>query len=480
MIARLEERGFSFTENADEADIIIVNTCGFIESAKKESLASIFSCKKKYGDVKLIVAGCLAERYAETLAKEIPEADAIFGNGNVNRIDEVVSLLLKKPHADSHADHAQAENRYANARGENCATGKIPKKNFTLRYEQKGIAVGKRTRFLSFPGSAYVKITEGCSNHCSFCAIPFIRGELRSRKIADIVNEIQTLVAHGIYEINLIGQDIAAFGTGADDDVAGKGPSALPHIDADGKNCGTNEKSALALLLEAISTIGGKFIVRMLYQHPDHFNADVLSAMKKDARFIPYFDIPFQSGDDELIKKMNRKGNQKEYGSLIKKIKSVFPEACIRTTFLAGFPGESDEAFLHTKNFLETVQCDWSGCFSYSKEENTPAFSMKGKVSKKTAFARVRELQAAQEAITEKKLLSRCNKTYDVLIEEVIAGDEGFALSRAWFQAPEVDGAVVVRYDKTDKTQSEKIFPGNTVRVFAESVRGVDIEARLL
>lgn len=474
MIARLESSGFAFTKNPNEADIIIVNTCGFIESAKKESLASILSIKKNYENAKVVVTGCLAERYAKTLAEEISEIDAIFGNGDVNRIDEVISKLLK---TKSQKNFQSTEKTIA----KNCINENKNEK-IILQTEQKGIAVGKRTQFLSFPGSAYVKITEGCSNHCSFCAIPLIRGELRSRKIADIVAEIKELVARGIYEINLIGQDIAAFGTGANDDVAGFGKSELPVILENGKNCGTSKKSALALLLEAISKLRGRFILRLLYQHPDHFNFDVLDVMKSDARLLPYFDIPFQSGDDEIIKKMNRRGSQKEYERLIKKIKNVFPDASIRTTFLVGFPSETEESFLNTKNFLKNIQSDWSGCFSYSKEENTAAFSMKQKVSKKIANARVLELQKEQEAITEKKLFSRIKKEYDVLIEEVIPtdDDEGLALSRAWFQAPDVDGAVVLRYDKTNKTQAKKIYAGNVVHVFAESVRGIDIEARVL
>ena len=245
------------------------------------------------------------------LKDALPEADGIFGNGNISKIDEFIRSFIG---------------------GE----------RLVETFKQEGVCCGERKVLLSYPGSAFVKITEGCSNHCSFCAIPLIRGELRSRKASDIIDEIKSLISRGIVEFNLIGQDLAAYGTGAADDVFGEGRAQLPVLEK-GINCGTKEESALARLLKMISEIPGNFIVRTLYIHPDHFNRDILPVMQKDKRLLPYFDIPFQSGDDTVIRAMNRKGSAQEYIRLVSDIRKALPDATLRTTFLAGFPGETDE-----------------------------------------------------------------------------------------------------------------------------------------
>src|SRR5574344_2282980 len=291
--------GLVRTEDPSLADVIIINSCGFIESAKKESLTSLIDARKSYPRAKILLAGCLAERYADVFKTELPEADGIFGNGDLSQVDAVVTSMLK---------------------------GKRP----VIKPEQKGVCCGDRSLLLSFKGSAYVKITEGCNNHCTFCAIPIIRGDLRSRKAADIVKEIKQLVARGVYELNLIGQDLAAYGTGAEDNVFGDGRDDFG--------------VALCRLLKQIIAPPGTFRVRLLYIHPDHFNCGILPVIKSDPRILPYFDIPFQSGDDEIIKAMNRVGTRKSYEKLVADIRAVLPDAAIRTTFLTGFPGESDDA----------------------------------------------------------------------------------------------------------------------------------------
>ena len=448
IISRLTSLGLRQTFDASKAHIIIVNSCGFINSAKKESIDAILRAKKNYPDAKVLLAGCLAERYADVLKDSLPEADGIFGNGDLSKIDFVVRPLL---------------------------AGKHP----VVTAAQRGISCGKRTMLLSYRNSAYVKITEGCSNRCTFCAIPIIRGSVRSRSADDIVDEIETLLLLGVYEINLIGQDLAAYGTGDWDDVFGSGSFPLPRIGEDGVNEGTEKKSALTRLLKKISALKGRFIVRLLYIHPDHFNRDIFPVMQKDPRIVPYFDIPFQSGDDEIIKAMNRKCTAKEYVRLVRDIRSSFPDAAIRTTFLAGFPGETEEAAHATRRFLSDIQSDWSGCFTYSREEDTASYGMKGRVAQKTALERKRALEALQREITAERLKLRCGKEYDVLIEEVVAGEEGLAIGRAWFQAPDVDGSFVVRYDRDDETAFAAVQCGNVVRVFADSVSGVDIDSHL-
>ncbi|WP_022931154.1 30S ribosomal protein S12 methylthiotransferase RimO [Treponema bryantii] len=430
----LMERGYEFTLNADEADFILVNSCGFIQSAKKESIDAVCNIKQAYPNAKLVLTGCLAERYADQLIEQMPELDGVFGNGDLSKIADFMDSIKKQRGAET--------------------------------FPQKGVCGGDRPVIFNFPGSAFVKITEGCSNHCSFCAIPLIRGELRSRKETEILREIKKLVKDGVYEINLIGQDLAAYGS--------------------------DTKTSLAELLKKITEIPGDFIVRPLYIHPDHFSDDIIEAIKAGkGRLLPYFDIPFQSGDDGIILAMNRTGSFKEYTALVKKIRRQLPGAVLRTTFLTGFPGESDEAAENTARFLEEIQPDWSGCFPYSREEDTPAYSMKGRVPAKTAKARAARLEELQTAITADHLQRYVGKELEVLVEELVTGgesqensenveEEGLAIGRAWFQAPEVDGSVVIRYDLDDKEALTSLKAGSVVTVKVLASTGVDLDSRFI
>lgn len=472
IINLLKKQDWEQTFEPGEADLIVVNSCGFIESAKTESINAVMSARQMYPKAKILLAGCLAERYANDLKDDLLEADGFFGNGDLSQIYKVIEPLMKDERP-------------------------------VLVPEQKGVCCGDRNLLLSFKGTAFVKITEGCNNRCSFCAIPIIRGDLRSRKANEIIEEIKDLVSKGVYEINLIGQDLAAYGTGAEDNCFGDGRTKLPNgtpgsevltqTDTDGrrlsdeKNICVNQResssdseSGLARLIRMISQIEGVFAVRLLYIHPDHFNEDILPVMKADSRFLHYFDIPFQNGDDAIIKSMNRVGSAKKYKALILKIRATFPDAAIRTTFMAGFPGETDEAFENTKAFLRETATDWSGCFSYSKEDDTPAYSFKKQVPHKIAEKRASELVEIQAEITRERLKTRCGGEYDILIEEVLSQseenpDEGLAIGRAWFQAPEVDGSVVVRYDRSNESENSVVQSGRLVRVKIVSSGDVDL-----
>ena len=453
IVSFLEKEGFCYVQNPDEAAFILINSCGFIQSAKKESINAIYELRSAYPNAKIILTGCLAERYSQSLYDDMPELDGVFGNGN---LAEIAGFMKK---------YSQDEKRFAQV------------------FPQQGICAAERKVLFNFPGSAYVKITEGCSNHCSFCAIPLIRGELRSRAVDAIIDEIKDLVKAGVYEINLIGQDIAAYGTGLEEE--------------DKKIRTAAEKTGLspiAYLISKITEIKGDFIVRPLYIHPDHFKADILTEMKKDARFVPYFDIPFQSGDDNIIRKMNRSGSAAQYEALIKQIRDFYPQAALRTTFLTGFPGETDEAAENTVQFVKNIAPDWSGCFPYSREEDTPAYSMKPAVPARVAKKRADGIEKVQSEITGEKLKKYVGQTLSVLIEEIIDMnpadgdenqasedcDEGLAIGRAWFQAPEVDGCVVVRYERTYGDESDKVKPGNLVEVKILAVTGVDLDARFI
>lgn len=440
LISKLIDDGFEYVENSDDADVIIINSCGFIESAKKESLDAVYNTRAAYPKKKIVLTGCLAERYAKLFKESLPEADGIFGNGDLLTISEFVKSVTGS---------------------------KSKKKTLVQVSKQEGVCCYNRKHFMNFKNSAYVKITEGCSNHCTFCAIPLIRGELRSRPVKDVIAEIKALLKQGFFEINLIGQDLAAYGTGVTDNAIFKNADRSSH---------------LSFLLSEISKLKGNFWIRLLYIHPDHFNADILDCVKKDSRLLAYFDIPFQSGDTQIIHTMNRTGSKESYISLIKKIRKELPDCALRTTLMTGFPGETDEAFANSKEFLEAITPDWSGCFSYSREEDTPAYKFKNRVPKKIAKERAAILEETQESITASRLKKRINKEYDVLIEELIDGEEdtSFAIGRAWFQAPDVDGAFVVRYEKDDKNALKAIKPGRVVRVKADRVSGVDIDSYFL
>jgi ribosomal protein S12 methylthiotransferase len=450
LIGLLAKSGWFLTEDPAAASLIIINSCGFIESAKAESLQAVMTARRDFPQAKILLSGCLAERYGEQFASDLPEADGFLGNGDLSRITESVDALFA---------------------GERCS----------VISPQEGVCCGERPKLLSFPGSAYVKITEGCNNHCTFCAIPLIRGDLRSRSPEDIIVEIQALLDRGVYEINLIGQDLASYGR---DGVSGAaGLSAPAGLSAD-ESLST---SPLAGLLSRITALEGKFIVRLLYIHPDNFPLDILPVIKRDSRILSYFDIPFQHGDDGIIKAMNRRGTAAGYLELVAAIRRELPDTVLRTTFMAGFPGETPDAFRNTAEFLQKLEADWSGCFVYSREEDTPAGEMKKQVSRKTAEARKTELETAQIRITAERMKKYVGQQFDVLIEEIIeageaaddtttdaAGDaEGhFAIGRCWFQAPDVDGAVVIQYE-----DSEAFCPGAVVRVLVTGVSGIDLNA---
>lgn len=490
--------GWIRTEVPEDATLIIVNSCGFIESAKTESLDAVMTARAAYPGAKVLLAGCLAERYAEDFRDSLPEADAFFGNGDLSRVREVVDALFPETSGDDGRKAKSSESTLDSGARERASRP-------VLVPAQKGVCGGDRPELLSFPRSAYVKITEGCDNRCSFCAIPIIRGGLRSRSIEEIVAECRGLVSRGVWELNLIGQDLAAFGCGEGegDPVPDSNAAATS---SDGKPA---RLSPLSRLLSEIAKIPGDFRVRLLYIHPDHFPRDILPVMAADARFLPYFDIPFQSGDSGILAKMNRRGSAESYTTLVSDIRRAFAEAkspygtvALRTTILTGFPGETDESFETTARFLAGIRSMWSGSFTWSCEEGTPAAEMKKRVPKKTAQKRLDTLKEIQIRITPEELARFVGKPVEVLVEEIIADpvdvavpdaadasrasgtDEveipasRLALGRAWFQAPEVDGSVVLQFEDGQKDSTGKpIGAGSVVNAVIMAVNGVDVEA---
>jgi len=485
LIGILTDKGWQKTVEPENADLIIVNSCGFIEPAKRESIEAVITARTAYPQAKILLAGCLAERYGDIFKTDFEEADAFFGNGDLSQLpilldrlfpDAPVAQQQQSPNEHDQSIHSTEHSRPF------------------LKPAQEGVCCGQRPELLNFPRSAFIKITEGCDNCCSFCAIPLIRGSVRSRPIDSIVNEIREFVQQGYKEFNLIGQDLAVYETTPPlDKLSNRLNNSLPTLPAQKKQ----KLSGLAQLLRAISGIEGTFSVRLLYIHPDHFPPDILPIMTADTRFLPYFDIPFQSGSDPIIRAMNRCGSAETYLKLIENIRaafrtaeSPFGEAVIRTTFLTGFPGETQADFERTAAFLQAAQSLWSGAFAYSQEEGTKAADMKKQVPAKIAEQRKTTLNELQLKITEQKLAAFCGLETDVLIEEIIPQEHNneeentqccIALGRAWFQAPEVDGAVVVNFSQAQKdSEGQPITAGSLVRVRITALRGIDLEADAL
>lgn len=451
----LIKEGWRRVDNPSDAILIIINSCGFIEEAKKESINSIVELRSRNPSAKIVLAGCLAERYADVFANDMEELDGVFGNGKLSELPHLLNKIFKES-SNATIVSASYKNKSENLR----------QKKPLIKMPQVGISCGERPEIFNFSGSVYIKITEGCNNCCSFCAIPIIRGALRSRKIEDIIAEIQSLINRGVYEFNLVGQDLGVFAREENIEL-------LP--------------SPLSLLLTEISKLEGRFVVRLLYIHPDHFPLDILPIIASDARFLPYFDIPFQSGSDKIIRNMNRCGSAKKYLDLLEKIRkalasSYYNTAVIRTTFLVGFPGETDENFDETLKFLKMAKCLWSGVFAYSKEDDTPSFSMKSHVKNKIKHNRKRILEEAQTLITNETLQRFVGEVFLILVEELIEGDEEkLLIGRAWFQAPDVDGVVVSSYEEENMSvDGRKIGEGELVWVQISRVSAFDLVGKVV
>ncbi len=420
LLSYAEENGYERVETAEEADVIVVNTCGFIRSAKEESINTFFSLREKCPAAKIILAGCLAERYGGEM--EIDEADAVFGNRDLSlfpslldKVEKNEKTLLVPPYPDPDRERDE------------------------------------RRDLLSFPGSAYLKISEGCNHCCSYCAIPVIRGPLRSRPFEKVVAEAERLIKTGIYEINIVAQDLGAYGL----DIYGK--------------------SRFVELMDTLSSLEGDFVLRMLYIHPDTFPEKLIDLTASRKKILPYFDIPVQHADHEVLLSMKRTGDGDIYASLFNRIREKNPDAVIRTTLMLGYPGEDRAAFEKLLSFVDKAEPDWMGSFLYSREEDTPAYRMRSQKehdkAQREAKKWQKELEEKQSAITEKRLQRFIGKTYRCLVEEIIEGEE-LAIGRIYSQAPDVDGATVI--------MGRGLKSGDVVTVGIRSVRGVDLEGILI
>jgi len=422
MAHNLESDGWHLVDDVSDASLIIVNTCGFIESAREESLDSFFALRTQNPTAKIVLGGCLAQRYANELVDELPEADGIFGNRNLANINSFVKNLDKT-------------------------------RILVPEYPDPDDESDERGKLFNFPGSAYLKISEGCNHRCGYCAIPLIRGSLRSRPMDAVILEAKRLIATGIKEINLIAQDLAAYGT----DWVEQGKTGTSHF---------------CELLVKLASLEGDFRLRMLYIHPDAFPMELLDIVKNNPKIIPYFDIPFQHASAKLLRPMKRTGSRQEYSKLVDTIRKELPECVIRTTIMLGFPGDTKEDFDEVCKFVEHCRFNWMGSFVYSREEGTYAWDLtteeEHKALTKKAKLWQKKLQKIQEKISSEKLEEFVGKEFDVLIEELIDGED-LAIGRIWAQAPEVDGLTVV--------MGRDMVPGHVYKCGITKVNGVDLEA---
>lgn len=395
MLHELAQHGSLAVADAAEADLILVNTCAFIESARVESIDTFFELHTAHPDTPIVITGCLSQRYADALAQDLPEAAGILGNRDPRAIASFLSRLDPSARAVELPPYP--------------ALAKLD--------ETRGV-------LLNFPGSAYLKLSEGCNHCCRYCAIPLIRGPLQSRPRQLIVTEAQRLIESGVKEINLIAQDLASYGQ-----------------DWDGKTGHFNS------LLQDLATLEGEFYLRLLYIHPDAFPVELPEIIAASEKIIPYFDLPFQHASKAVLQAMGRRGDAESYLRLIESIRQILPDATFRSTFMLGFTHDDKEAFSELKAFIQAAQLDWAGTFIYSPEEGTSAYGDSNPRqlarSLRQAKRNQKEFLALQEPITQQRLARFVNRELEILIEEILPEEE-LAIGRSLYQAPEVDGLTVV------------------------------------
>lgn len=394
MISKLQKAGFEITNQQDQADLIIVNTCGFIEDAKKESIESILETAqlKEHNLRALVVTGCLAERYKDEVIEQIPEIDAVIGLGANSDIVKVCKKALKGIE--------------------------------TSFFPSKALMPLDDERTISTPGHwAYLKIADGCSNRCSYCAIPGIRGDFRSREIGRIVDEAQALAGQGVKELVVIAQDTTRYG-----------------IDLYGT-------LMLPTLLKKLVLIEGIEWIRLFYCYPDRITDELLEVMRDEKKICHYIDIPLQHAHGTILKRMNRTGDEKSLTSLVHKIRSYLPDVSLRTTFMVGFPGEGEKEFETLCRFIEENEFDRLGCFAYSPEEDTPAAEYADQIEDTIKQRRAEVVMNQQFSVSERKNLLRIGKRFRVIVDG-FDPEMGYYRGRSYMDAPEIDTGIYFTSDK--------------------------------
>lgn len=390
MAYKLKNNDYTIINNPSDADYIIINTCSFINAAKEESIDAIFDMiNQKKDGAKIIVSGCLAQRYSNELKEEIPEIDIIVGTGNFQNISEIIKEYEENNKDDVYIDNINAD----------------------IEYIEKDVA----------DITEYVKIAEGCNNNCSYCIIPKLRGRLRSRSIDDIVNEINHLHKLGTKEVILIAQNTTDYGM----DIYSR-----PSLD---------------MLLKAILERTKMPWIRIMYLYPDNITDDLIETFNSSDRILNYMDIPLQHASDHVLKMMNRHIDKDEIHELITKLRTKIADLVLRTTFIVGFPGEREEDFEELLNFIKKEKFDKLGVFEYSDEEGTRSYSFNEKLDEKTKAERREKIMDAQMAISRASLEKSVGTVMKCLVED---GEAGEYTLRSFMDAPDVDGQIYVTSDK--------------------------------
>ncbi len=418
MLGVLAEHGYTLTADPSRADAIIVNTCGFIASAKEESLSAIRDAMrwKRRRGAKVIVAGCLSQRYGEKLLEQVPEVDALIGVGQMARIHEVVERILSS--GEPVVEHTPPQHRWAQ--------------------------IG--TRVLSTaPWSAYLKISEGCDHKCTFCAIPAFRGGHVSKPLERVLAEAEDLAARGVKEVNLIAQDSTQYGL----DLYGK--QMLPH------------------LLRELSAMEAFRWIRVLYCYPSRVTDAVIEVLANTPGVLPYVDVPLQHADDEILRAMMRPVGREKYVALIRRLREAHPDMTVRSTFIVGFPGETDRHFANLLSFLEEVQLDRAGAFIFSPEDGTPAEKLPNRVPQRVAQTRYDRLMRLQQRISLVRNRAWVGREMEVLVEAAHPAKSNLWIARSFRDAPEVDGTVLVR--------GKNLRPGTFVKVIVTDATAYDLIA---
>lgn len=397
MMGQLKEAGYEITNNADEAETLVVNTCGFIESAKQESIEAILEATGAKSDGKakrVVVAGCLVERYRDDLIKELPEVDAFIGTNELDRILDA---------ADQTKNFRELP--------------LLPIGNKTATY----LYDFDTPRFRATDShTAFIKIAEGCDRPCAFCSIPGMRGSFRSRRFGSILKEAEDLAKQGVKEIVLIAQDSSRFG----EDLG--------------------EVDALAKLIRALGEIKDLEWIRVMYAYPTHISDEFLAAIRETTKAVKYLDMPLQHGSRNVLKLMKRGGTRESLEKLIRRVREKVPGITIRTTFITGFPGETEEDFEELMSFVKNCEFDNVGVFTYSDEEGTPAFDLPNKVDAKTAKRRRTALMKEQAKISKRKNKAKIGNTYKVIFEGYSQESDLLFQGRLEGQAQEIDGYILI------------------------------------
>ena len=435
-IGKFKEHNFTIVNDEEKADIIVINTCGFIESAKEEAINTILEMSdyKNKRCKYLIVMGCLVQRYYEDLIKSLPEVDLFIKLDEYDKLWDKIEDLVKRDIVEKSKTKTSK------------LITKIPPMPMFSEEEflNRTVTTGKNY--------AYLKIGEGCSNRCTYCAIPYIRGPFVSRKKEEIIEEAKKLAAKGIKELIVIAQDTTKYG-----------------IDLYGE-------SKLAQLLEELSKIEGIKWIRFLYAYPEGITDELIDVVANNPKVVKYFDIPIQHISNNLLKKMNRRTNKEDIVNLIDKIKEKIPDVVLRTSLIVGFPGETKEDFDELLDFVKNTRFDKLGVFEYSKEDGTPAAKMQDQIHWKTKKTRYNKIMEEQQRISKENLEKKIGKTCTVLVEG-ISFDNKYYVGRTFGDVPDIDGLV---YIQNDNKKQEKDVLDNFAKCKITDVNSYDLIAKFI